>query len=162
MELGELWLRLEELPLAIYIGETSWFPMIESIHVLAATLVFGSLLMVDLRLLGLAARRYQISRVVGELVPWSVGAFVVAVMAGAGLFITRANGYMNNTAFQIKLVLLALAGINIAVFHLRTFRNAAEWEESSSSPFMARLAGSASLGIWAGVMLAGRWIGHLP
>ena len=160
MALEEVWLRLEELPLANHIGETWWFPLLESIHVLAAALVVGSILTVDLRLLGLAARRYQVSRVVGELVPWSVGAFVVAVTTGTGLFITRASGYMDNTAFQIKLVLLVFAGINIAVFHLRTFWNVAEWEPSSL-PFGAKLAGAASLGIWAGVMLAGRWIGHL-
>jgi hypothetical protein len=161
MALENLWQRLEQLPLAIHIGQTWWFPLLESLHVLAATLVFGAILTVDLRLLGLAGRRYRVSRIVGELVPWSIGAFVVAVTTGVGLFITRADGYLDNTAFQIKLVLLLLAGINIAIFHLRTLRTVAGWDQDRSVPLPAKLAGAASLALWVGVMLAGRWVGHL-
>jgi hypothetical protein len=161
MALENLWQRLEQLPLAIHIGQTWWFPLLESLHVLAATLVFGAILTVDLRLLGLAGRRYRVSRIVGELVPWSIGAFVVAVTTGVGLFITRADGYLDNTAFQIKLVLLLLAGINIAIFHLRTLRTVAGWDQDRSVPLPAKLAGAASLALWVGVMFAGRWVGHL-
>ena len=161
MDPTDFWVRVAEHPLSIAIGGSWWFPLIESIHVLAAVLVFGSILTVDLRLLGLAARRYDVSRIVRELVPWSQSAFAVSVITGAALFITSADRYIGNPAFLVKLVLLVLAGINIAVFHLRTFRTVADWERAPSAPFRAKLAGAASLGIWAGVMLAGRWIGHL-
>lgn len=129
---------------------------------LAATLVFGAILTVDLRLLGLAGRRYRVSRMVEELVPWSAGAFVVSVMTGLGLFITRADWYADNRAFHIKLALLLLAGINVAIFHLWTFRTVAHWDQSRPTPRAATLAGAASLALWVGVMLAGRWVGHLP
>jgi hypothetical protein len=162
MDMETLWQRLEQLPLALHIGETWWFPLLESIHVLAATLVFGAILTVDLRLLGLTGRRYRVSHIVGELVPWSIGAFVVSVTTGLGLFITRADGYLDNTAFQIKLVLLLLAGVNIAIFQLRTLRTVAAWDQSRSVPRGAKMAGAASLALWVGVMLAGRWVGHLP
>ena len=156
-----LWLWVAERPLAMYIGGTWWFPLLESVHVLAATLVFGAILTVDLRLLGLAGRRYRVSLLVGELVPWSVGAFLVSVTTGVGLFITRADWYVDNAAFQIKLALLLMAGINIAIFHLRTLRTVGAWDQSASAPLAARLAGAASLTLWVGVMLAGRWVGHL-
>ena len=161
MSSAELWLQIAVSPLAMYIGGTAWFPLPESIHVLAATLVFGAILTVDLRLLGLAGRRYRVSRLVGELVPWSVSAFVVSVITGVGLFITRADWYADNVAFQIKLALLLLAGINIAIFHLRTIRSVTQWDESQPTPLAARVAGAASLALWVGVMLAGRWVGHL-
>ena len=159
--LADFWSWLENLPLAGRIGESWWFPLLESIHVLSATFVLGTLLMVDLRLLGVAARQQAVTRISGELIPWSWGAFAVAVVTGSGMFITRAGTYMENPAFQIKLVLLALAGINMAAFHFGTFHRVAQWDMAATPTVAARFAGAASLLIWAGVMLAGRWVGHL-
>lgn len=161
MEPAEFWVQVATHPLSIAIGESWWFPLIESIHVLAAALVVGAIVTVDVRLLGLAARRYDVSRIVKEIVPWSQSAFAVSVITGAALFITSADRYVDNPAFLVKLVLLGLAGINIAVFHLHTFRTVADWEQASPAPFKARCAGAVSLVAWTGVMLAGRWIGHL-
>jgi uncharacterized membrane protein len=117
--------------------------------------------MVDLRLLGLAARNHSVSRIVKEVVPWTIGAFVVSGIAGVGMFITQANRYMDNRAFQVKLVLLALAVINMAVFHRRTSRSIAQWDTAAVTTPAARLAGAFSLLLWVGVILAGRWVGHL-
>jgi hypothetical protein len=159
--LADFWSWLENLPLAGHIGESWWFPLLESLHVLSATFVLGTLLMVDLRLLGVAAGQQAVTRISGELIPWSWGAFAVAVVTGIGMFITRAGTYMENPAFQIKLVLLALAGINMAAFHFGTFRRVAQWDLAATPTVAARFAGAASLVVWAGVMLAGRWVGHL-
>ncbi|MBC7984835.1 MAG: hypothetical protein H7Y02_13385 [Candidatus Obscuribacterales bacterium] len=161
MTLAEFWLWLENLPLALRIGESWWFPLLESLHVVAITFVVGAILMVDLRLLNLAARRYSVSRIAGELVPWTWGAFVISVLTGAGLFITRAEHYAGNAAFQIKIILLVLAGINMAALHFIAFRNVAKWDTAVPTTSAARIAGAASLLLWMGVMLAGRWIGHL-
>jgi hypothetical protein len=155
------WTWLENLPLAIYIGETWWFPFLESIHVLASTFLVGSILMVDLRLLGLAGRSHAASRITREIVPWTRGAFAVSALAGFGMFISQANRYVDNRAFQVKAVLLILAGINMAVFHLRTVRSMPRWDTAAVTSGTARLAGVASLLLWIGIMLAGRWIGHL-
>jgi hypothetical protein len=152
---------LEGLPLASYIGEGWMFPFLESLHVLTGTFVVGSILMVDLRLLGWAASRYPVSRIVKEVVPWTYGACVLSVIAGLGLFLTRAGHYVENTAFQIKMVLLVLAGLNMAVFHLVTVRGIARWDDTAGTPPGARFAGGCSLLLWVGVMLSGRWIGHL-
>jgi hypothetical protein len=161
MSLTDLWPWLENLPLAMSIGESYWFPLLESIHVLTATFLVGSILMVDLRLLGLAATNYPVSRVVKETVPWTYSASVVSVITGLGLFITRASHYVDNRAFQIKLVLLVLAGVNMAVFHLATSRKIAHRDTAVVTTTGARFAGASSLLLWIGVMLAGRWIGHL-
>ena len=56
------------------IAASIWFPFLEAVHVLTATFLFGSILMVDLRLVGLAARRYAISQLTREVVPWTLGA----------------------------------------------------------------------------------------
>ena len=161
MPFTELWEWLQGHPTSQYIGFTWWFPFLESIHVAALTLVVGSILMVDFRLLGIAGLQYAASRVTRELIPWTWAAFCVAVVTGFGMFVTRAPAYVENPAFQIKLVLLLLACANMAMFQFRTFRDIERWDTAAVTPRAARLAGAASLLLWMGVVLAGRWTGHI-
>ena len=156
----ELWTWLEMLPLAARIGESWWFPLLESIHVLTAMFVVGSILWVDLRLLGAAGMQYAASRFTRELVSWTWIAFAIAVITGFGMFMTRASWYVTNRAFQIKLLLLALAAVNMVVFHFWGARGIARWD-TGRPVGAARIAGAASLLVWAGITLAGRWTGHL-
>jgi hypothetical protein len=158
--LARIWSTLEESAIAQRIGESWWFPLLESIHVVAVVFVVGSIVMVDLRLLNASARSYPVSRMSKELVPWTWSAFLIAVVTGLGLFITRAGHYVDNVAFRWKFALLLLAGINMAAFHFGAYRRVAEWD-MATTPAAARAAAIVSLAIWAGVMLAGRWVGHL-
>lgn len=155
------WIDVENWPLSWEIGGTAWFPFLESIHVIAAAMVVGSILMVDLRLLGLAATRYPITTLSKELVPWSWGAFVIATITGLGMFITRAASHVVNPAFQWKIVLLVLAGANMVYFHFRVYRQIERWDAAVVTPTQLKVIGSMSLFLWAGVMLAGRWVGHI-
>ena len=161
MPLQHLWTWLEELPISGEIGASWGFPLCESIHVLSSTFILGSILMVDLRLLGLAARNHSVSRIIREVVPWTIASFVVSTISGGCMFMTQSSRYMNNRAFQVKLILLALAVVNMAVFHRWTSRGIARWDTAAVAAPAARLAGGCSLLLWVAVMLAGRWIGHL-
>lgn len=152
--MSDFWLRVETLPLATHIAETWWFPLLESLHVVGMVVLIGAILMVDLRLMRIAAGHYSHTTLIEELTPWAWAGFVLACVTGVGLFITRASAYVENTAFLIKVVLLILAGANVAWLHGRTLRTPAH-------PFMLRSAGAVSLVVWAGVVLTGRWIGHL-
>jgi hypothetical protein len=160
MTLAAFWSSLEESAIAQRIGESWWFPLLESIHVVAIVLVIGSILMVDLRLIGVTARRYPVSRMSSELVPWTWAAFVLSVITGTGLFITRADHYADNIAFRWKFALLLLAGVNMACFHFGVFRRVANWD-TARTPLAAKTSAVLSLLLWAGVILAGRWVGHL-
>tara|TARA_B100000949_G_scaffold203874_1_gene193181 strand:+ start:543 stop:1049 length:507 start_codon:yes stop_codon:yes gene_type:complete len=157
----EFWARLQALPISEHIGFTWWFPLLESIHVLAIGLVVGTILMVDLRLLGLAATRYPASRITRELVPWTWIGFVVAFTTGFGMFMAGATRYVENPAFQIKFMLLPLAALNMVWFQFRTMRTISAWDDTNVLPTTAKLAGATSLLLWIGVLLAGRWTGHL-
>ena len=157
----EFWAWLQALPISEHIGFTWWFPLLESIHVLAIGLVVGTILMVDLRLLGLAATRYPASRVTRELVPWTWIGFVVAFITGFGMFMAGATRYVENPAFQIKFMLLPLAALNMVWFQFRTMRTISSWDDTNVLPTTAKLAGATSLLLWIGVLLAGRWTGHL-
>jgi len=156
-----LWLTLENWPLSQVIAATNWFPLIESIHVIALTLVLGTILWVDLRLLGLGLLPLRVSVLNRELIPWTWGAFVVAFLTGVAMFITRASGHMENPAFLWKLVLLALAGANMAYFHFRLYKQIDRRDAAVPPPAALKLAGGLSLLFWSGVTLAGRWVGHI-
>ena len=131
-------------------------PIVESLHVMAIAVVFGSILIVDLRLLGLADARRPFARLSAELLPWTWSAFTVAVITGALMFSANAVTYFGNTAFRLKLVALAAAGINMAVFEYITLRRMGA---DAITPLAGRLAGAASILIWISVIVLGRWIG---
>ncbi|MDD9890878.1 MAG: hypothetical protein OXU66_16060 [Gammaproteobacteria bacterium] len=156
-----LWDWVQNWSLSQIIASTNWFPTIETIHVIAASLMVGAILWVDLRLIGIGANKYSISSLNKELVPWAWGAFTIAVITGLGMFITRASGHVLNPAFQSKMVLLILAGINMAYFHFKLFRNIDQFDDNNNPPNNVKLAGFLSLFLWSGVMLAGRWVGHI-
>ena len=154
-------LDIEEWTISWTIGGTNWFPLLESIHVIAAAMVVGTILWVDLRLIGVAAVQYPITTMSRELVPWTWGAFVIATITGIGMFITRAASHVLNPAFQSKMVLLVLAGLNMAYFHFKLYKDIAQCDSLATTSIQLKIAGSLSLFLWAGVMLAGRWIGHI-
>ena len=135
------------------------FPFIESVHVLAVCLVVGSIAAVDLRLLGFASVDRPVGRLMRSILPITVGAFGLAVAAGSLLFISHASKYLENRFFIAKITLIALAGVNMAVFHLIGARNLDQWENDALPPLFARVAGGLSLFLWVSVVACGRWIG---
>jgi hypothetical protein len=134
-------------------------PWVNAIHVLCVTLVFGSILVVDLRLLGLLDRTRAVTRVAQEMLRWTWVAFAGAVITGVLYFAANATTYWFNTAFRFKLLAILLAGLNMAVFQLITWRGVAAWDRDARTPRAARLAGALSILIWTTVIVLGRIIG---
>src|SRR5690606_1036045 len=134
-------------------------PVVEAIHVMAIAVVFGTILVVDLRLLGLRDTRRPYTQVSRELLGWTWAAFVVAAITGAMMFAANAMTYYQNTPFTLKMLALVAAGLNMAVFHLITGRDVDEWDTSRSAPAGGRVAGALSILIWTSVIFLGRWIG---
>lgn len=152
------WLTNTSLGTAIRESATL-FPIIESIHVIALTFVVGSIWIVDLRLLGVASRNRGVTALTNEILPWTWGSFVLATVTGLLLFCSNAVHYYENVPFRVKVVLLALAGLNMALFHSTTYRGVASWDTAAKPPAAARIAGGASIALWVGVVAFGRWIG---
>lgn len=134
-------------------------PVVESIHVMALAVVFGTILIVDLRLLGLPNTRRPFTVVSGELLRFTWAAFVVAAITGAMMFSANATTYFVNTAFRWKMLMLVLAGVNMAYFHGVTQKSVASWNRDARPRPAARFAGGASILIWITVIVLGRWIG---
>lgn len=158
---AQFWTDIENWPISFEIGVSWMFPLLESIHVIAAAMVLGSIFMVDLRLIGVAAIRYPISVLSRDLVPLSWLAFIVACITGLGMFITRAATQVLNPAFQWKIIFLVLAGVNMACFHFMICKSISSWDDAFNPPRKVKVTGAVSLCLWIGVMLAGRWVGHL-
>jgi hypothetical protein len=159
-QLADLISYLENSRLADNIRENDLlFPSIESVHVLSICLVVGSILAVDLRLLGLASIRRSVSRVTHGILPLTWCAFVVAVASGGLLFISNATKYLGNGFFIAKLFLIGAAGLNMAVFHAINAKDLPRWENETRLPLSARLAGGLSILLWVAVVACGRWVG---
>ena len=136
-----------------------YFPMLESLHVIALVSVVGSIVAVDLRLLGLASREQPVTRMTNDLLPWTWGAFVVAAITGLMLFSSTPMRYFDSTLLRIKFFFMFLAGVNMLVFHFVTYKDVHRWDTASAIPVPARLAGGLSLLLWTLVIFFGRWVG---
>lgn len=135
------------------------FPFIESLHVLAIGLVVGSILALDLRLMGIASRHRPVSRLSREILPVTWCAFALAATSGSFLFISNATKYLTNTYFVAKMVLIGVAGLNMIIFHTFSATDVLQWEKEPSPPLRARLAGFLSILLWIVVVACGRMIG---
>jgi hypothetical protein len=155
------WLTaLEHSALAVFVAQSTWaFPTAETVHVIALTLTIGTVLVVDLRLIGLASRRQPFTHLQREVLPWTWAAFVLAVVSGGLMFISQASAYAANTAFRLKVALLLLAGLNMLVFELGIARGAAAWDRGARVPWPATCAGAASIALWVAIVFFGRRIG---
>jgi hypothetical protein len=150
---------LEHRPFSVSIAESTWlFPIVETTHVLALTIVIGSVAMMDLRLLGVGNKDRAVSEVISSSLPWAWSAFAVAFIAGSLMFCSKAVSYYSNVPFRIKIVCLALAALNMLVFHLFTARSMASWDHGRP-PLAARIAAGFSLTLWVVIVATGRWIG---
>jgi hypothetical protein len=150
---------LQNTPLALLVGE-SWFPWVESAHVVFLAAVAGTILTVDARLLGLGSRQLRISYLSERLLPWTWAAFTGAAITGLLLFIANAVSYLDKTPFLIKMGLLVVAGLNMLYFQFFTWRSVADWDTGRAAP-AARAAGAISMATWIGVITFGRWIGFV-
>jgi hypothetical protein len=133
--------------------------IVNALHVISIATVFGTIFLVDLRLLGIPNVKRAFSRVHHELLPWTWGAFGIAAITGVLLFMVNAVTYQRNTAFWLKMATIVLAGINMAVFELRTLKSVPTWDVGVKPPNAARLAGALSILLWIAVIVFGRWIG---
>lgn len=135
------------------------FPLLESAHVLGLALVFGTILVVDLRLLGAASGHRRFERVASDIFKWTWGAFALTAVTGSLMFITNAPVYYHNFYFRTKMVLLVIAALNMAVFELTAGREIHGWGHAPSAPAAGKAVAVVSLAVWIAIIFMGRMIG---
>ena len=141
--------------------ESLWvWPLVESTHVLTVTLFVGVLVMVDLRLLGVAFKDTPVTAMTARVLPWSIAGFCVMVVTGLLLFYANPVHLAHNVWFRLKVVLLVVAAVNAWAFHRRVSRDRERWDSRPRPPVSVRLVAATSVSVWAGVILAGRMIAY--
>jgi hypothetical protein len=153
---------IDSTQLAETIRISLWiFPALEIAHVAAIAIVLGSIARVDLRLGGLASRDRSISEISHEMLPWTWISFALATLFGVLLFVGQPLRYAEVAFFDVKLLLIALAGINMLVFEYVTRRGIGRWDREPMPPVQVRIAGGLSLAFWISVLVCGRLIGFV-
>jgi hypothetical protein len=135
------------------------FPLVESFHVVGLAMVFGTIAIVDLRLLGLASTHRPFSRVASDILKWTWAAFGLTVCTGLLMFSTNAAVYYHNSFFRTKMVFLALAGLNVLIFELTAGKSKHDWGKNAAAPRSGKIAAVVSLALWMTIIFLGRWTG---
>jgi hypothetical protein len=160
MSITEFLAALESSGLASRIRDSLYlFPLIESTHVIGLSMVFGTIAIVDLRLLGIAGTRRPFTRIASDILKWTWAAFALTVATGLLMFITNAAVYYNNFSFRTKMALLALSGINMLLFELTAARSVQRWDKETSAPLAGKTVAAISIVLWISIIFLGRWIG---
>ena len=153
---------LEHTSLGMWVRDSRWaFSVIETVHLFGIVSLVGSTSVLDLRFWGLLFKEEPVSSMVNRLVPWAWGGFALQVVTGALLFSSEATRCYGNTAFLIKMGLIALAGVNALIFHTTAHKRVALWDMDRESPLGAKLAGLFSILLWFGIVAAGRFISYV-
>lgn len=158
------------MPLSVAIQLTPWaIPALQTIHILGVAFVLSASLMINFRVLGIAARQQSLPDMIERYAPWIWNGTIVLVVSGVVLGMAQALDVFPNIVFQIKMVLLA--GALITTFlagQMRGSRRGVALEggpngsvTSSGISVGARLLSAVSLLFWVLIVVAGRWIAYV-
>ena len=152
---------IEALAIAKAMREQLWlYPAVEVVHIVGFVILVGSVVMFDLRVLGLS-KGVPVRALARHLLPWSVGALLLIVPTGLLMFAAHAGDFLGNRAFQVKMALLLTAGMNAAFFHTGPYQSVASWDTDATAPVGARISVAASIAIWIAIIACGRLLAYL-
>lgn len=148
-----LW--IENTRLAHGVRESKWtFTLSEVAHLFGLTLLLGTVLLLALRLFGLALHGKSVAGIARELMPLSIGGLTLSVLTGTLLFTSEATKCWGNIAFRYKMLFLFLA----LLFQFTVLRRVTQSDERRFSPLIQKSTALVSLFLWFGVAIAGRAI----
>jgi hypothetical protein len=160
--LGDFINWLGATPVSLAIQKVFWIiPTVQTIHILAISVVLASMAMFDLRLLGLAGKRNSIASLARRFMPWLWGALIVLAVSGSILIIGEPKRALGNVFFAMKMCMLATAIIVTLGFQVILKRDLAGGSDLAPAHFgVARIVGLLSLVLWVGIAVAGRLIAY--
>ena len=135
------------------------YPAVETAHITGIAFLFGSIAVLDLRLLGLSST-IPVRQLAKHVLPWTAASFLLIVPTGLAMFTAHASEFIGNPVFALKLCVITAAGVNAAVFHAGVFRTAQAWDVNKAPPFWARAAAAISLVLWVCVIACGRLLAY--
>jgi hypothetical protein len=151
---------LADTPWSVALHESLYmYSITESTHVMATMLFVGTIVIVDLRLLGISFRQTPVSQMLSKMLPWTVAGFVVLAITGAMLFYAIPVRTYHSLWFRIKCVLILIGAINIAIFTFKVERDKALWD-TGPVPRKSQIAAIISISVWTFVIVFGRLIAY--
>ena len=148
---------------SIAIRESIWvYPILDVLHCVGILLVAGTIVVVDLRLLGFGMRRVTVSSVIAQVLPCTLSGFGFMFVTGSILAWSEPVRLYHSPFFRLKLLFLVVAGLNALIFHYGIYRGVGAWDSASLTPARARVAGAVSILCWICVIAAGRAVGYEP
>jgi hypothetical protein len=145
--------RLEQwTPIAALKANAFAYPILEVVHIVAIGIVFGSLWIVDLRIMGLMPK-LDAQVLAKSVLPWTLAGFLLAALSGLTMFTMRIADLIANPMFIAKICLLFSAGTNAAILHARGALNL--------DNLTTRCQALLSIVIWIAVIFCGRWIAYV-
>ena len=151
------WLAATPASIALHTSRYVFLGVL-TVHVMTLCVFVGTAVIIDLRLLGLTMLRVPASELLSRLLPWTLGGFIVMIVSGSLLFYAAPLDRYDNVFFRIKLILLAVAGANVWLFHKTAYARISQWDLDPVPPLGARAAGGVALALWAAIIVAGRMI----
>ncbi len=143
----------------VVLGYAWTWPTLETLHFVGLCLLIGALLIMDLRLLGF--ERAIPLAAVHSLMPVAIVGFVINLVTGLGFFIAVPRMYAYNPAFQAKMLLVLLAGLNFVLYYMKVEPALVRNGPSAPTPALAKAVGAASLLFWFGVLSFGRLLPYI-
>ena len=137
------------------------YAIVNLTHILAVSALFGSVLVLDLRLLGVWSRRVRLADLSAAVVPVALTGFSIAVATGAAMLATKATAYADNPFLLIKFPAIAVGVINAAALNMTP-----AWQELRLRALTPRerrqlaVFGGISLAAWLTAVTCGRMIGY--
>lgn len=135
-------------------------PIVQTVHLLGITAVMGSIVLVDLRVLGLGLRSQPLSDLVRRVMPWLWWALPALALSGLVFVAARPARYFANPVFRIKFMLMVPALLLALLCHRTIARDPQAWESTPARRLIGKAVAAVSLLCWVGVVLAGRWIAY--
>lgn len=140
------------------VSDSVWlFPAIETVHILAMAIMFGGLLVLNLRLLGIGMTKQSLPMLAKVLMPFVNWGVVVMILSGYGMFASGALKYYSNDGFKFKMACLA----GILVWQYTVYRAQLKKEDGERSAVVGGLAAVVNFLLWFGVGAGGRAIGFV-
>lgn len=136
------------------------YPVVMTTHLSCIAIFGGMILMTDMRLLGVALKKYTVTEVVDALRVWKRIGFVIMVTMGALLASSEAVKYSQNPFFWAKMCCLALVAVHAIIFRPRVYNRTADIDKMPALPGSAKAAAVFSLLIWTSILTFGRLIGY--
>jgi hypothetical protein len=138
------------------LGSLNLWSLLEASHVLLLIMFAGTIMLVDLRMLGLAFRNVTFSKLNDKVLPITAIGFALMILTGIILFTAKPLHYYHSILFRTKLILLLIASINIAWFHHRLQKSQHEWDAAPNPPLKVKMSAAISLTSWAMIIMLGR------